>query len=91
MNELDWEPRDKFDIVPPAEDISNEHMEDFFVDLFEATGKPSVQQARKWINHILAKYKPSINFSKTLNNEFIFKIKNRTKYFGNINFKNKND
>ena len=70
MNELDWEPRDKFDIVPPEQDITNDNMEDFFVDLFEATGKPSVQQARKWINHILAKYKPSIVF-KNLWNSFL--------------------
>ena len=67
MNELDWEPRDKFDIVPPDKDITNDNMEDFFVDLFEATGKPSVQQARKWINHILAQYKHSIKFENILN------------------------
>ena len=69
MNELDWEPRDKFDIVPPTKDITNDNMEDFFVDLFEATGKPSVQQARKWVNHILAQYQQSINFRKYMNRQ----------------------
>ena len=55
-NELDWKPKNKHDVVPPNEFLTNENMEDFFVELFESTGKPSVVQAKKWINHCLAKY-----------------------------------
>ncbi len=55
-NELDWKPKNKRDVVPPNEFLTNENMEDFFVELFESTGKPSVVQAKKWINHCLAKY-----------------------------------
>jgi hypothetical protein len=37
-------------------------MEDFFIELFQIRGKPSVQQAHKWLNHALAKYhRPSVN------------------------------
>jgi hypothetical protein len=37
-------------------------MEDFFIELFQVRGKPSVQQAHKWLNHALAKYhRPSVN------------------------------
>ena len=37
-------------------------MSDFFVELFHTRGKPSVQQAKKWINHALAQYhRPPMN------------------------------
>ena len=37
-------------------------MEDFFIELFQLRGKPSVQQAHKWLNHALAQYhRPSVN------------------------------
>ena len=37
-------------------------MEDFFIELFQIRGKPSVQQAHKWLNHALAQYhRPSVN------------------------------
>ena len=39
-------------------------MEDFFIDLFQRTGKPSVQQAHRWMNHVLAQYhRPPVNKS----------------------------
>ena len=63
MNDLLWEPKDRYDIVPPKETLTNENMEDFITDVFEHTaGKPSVKQAKKWINHALAKHKlPPLN------------------------------
>ena len=37
-------------------------MEDFFIELFQIRGKPSVQQAHKWLNHALAQYhRPPVN------------------------------
>ena len=39
-------------------------MEDFFIEIFQIRGKPSVQQAHKWINHALAQYhRPPVNKS----------------------------
>jgi len=62
VNELGWEPEDKYDLVPPKKDLTNENMEDFFTDVFESTGKPSVQQGKKWMNHVLAKHHlPPVN------------------------------
>ena len=49
-------------MVPPEEFFTNSNMSDFFIELFQARGKPSVQQARKWLNHCLAQYqKPPMN------------------------------
>ena len=62
MNDLEWEPSDKHDVVPPEEFFTNENMADFFIELFRIRGKPSVQQAHKWLNHALAQYhRPSVN------------------------------
>ena len=63
VNDILWEPEDRYDIVPPKETLTNENLEDFLTDVFEHTaGKPSVKQAKKWINHALAKYKlPPLN------------------------------
>ena len=62
MNDLEWEPSDKHDVVPPEEFFTNENISDFFIELFRIRGKPSVQQAHKWLNHALAQYhRPSVN------------------------------
>ena len=53
---------DDKDVCPPQEFFTNDNMSDFFVELFTKRGKPSVQQARKWLNHCLAQYhKPPMN------------------------------
>jgi hypothetical protein len=62
VNELKWDPKDKYDLVPPKKFLTNENLEDFFTDVFESTGKPSVQQGKKWVNHVLAKHHlPPVN------------------------------
>ena len=62
MNDLEWTPKDIHDVVPPEEFFTNENMEDFFIEIFQLRGKPSVQQAHKWLNHALAQYhRPSVN------------------------------
>ena len=49
-------------MVPEEEFFTNDNMSDFFIELFQARGKPSVQQAHKWLNHALAQYKrPPVN------------------------------
>ena len=74
VNELKWDPKDKYDLVPPKKDLTNENLEDFFTDVFESTGKPSVQQGKKWVNHVLAKHHlPPVN--KFNCGEQAFKIK----------------
>ncbi len=61
-NDLEWNPENPDDVVPPEECFTNENMEDFFIEVFETRGKPSVQQAHKWINHALAQYhRPPVN------------------------------
>ena len=61
-NDLEWIPRDKSDVVPPEAFFTNQNMEDFFIEVYETTGKPSVKQAHKWLNHALAQYQQSIKF-----------------------------
>ena len=62
-NDLEWNPENADDVVPPEECFTNENNHGrFFIELFETRGKPSVQQAHKWINHALAKYhRPPVN------------------------------
>ena len=87
VNELKWDPKDKYDLVPPKKDLTNENLEDFFTDVFESTGKPSVQQGKKWVNHVLAKHHlPPVN--KFNCGEQTFKIKSKViceeKYFASV-------
>ncbi len=60
-NDLEWSPtKDK--LVPPKDDITNENMEEFFVQCWEDGSKPNVTQGRRFINHILTNYgKPPLN------------------------------
>ena len=61
-NDLKWTPRDSSDVVPPEAFFTNQNMEDFFIEVYETTGKPSVKQAHKWLNHALAQYqRPPVN------------------------------
>ena len=62
FNDLDWEPTSKDDVCPPNEFFNNDNMSDFFIELFHVRGKPSIQQAHKWLNHVLAQNKrPPVN------------------------------
>ena len=51
-NGLDWAPT-KGNFVPPEEDITNDNMEEFFVQCWVDGSKPNVTQGRRFINHIL--------------------------------------
>ena len=62
INKLSWSPKNKRDVVPPEKFLTNKNMEDFFIEIFETTGKPSVGQAQRWLNHVLATYgRPPVN------------------------------
>ena len=54
-NGLDWTPT-KGKFVPPEEDITNDNMEEFFVQCWVDGSKPNVTQGRRFINHILTHY-----------------------------------
>ncbi len=60
-NELDWSPtREK--LVPPEKYITNENMEEFFVQCWQDGTKPNVTQGRRFINHILTYHaQPPLN------------------------------
>ena len=62
VNGLDWAPKNKKDVVPPDKDLTNENLEDFLLDVWEHCEKPSVLQAKKWVNHALTHYgRPPLN------------------------------
>ena len=60
-NELGWTPtREK--LVPPEKYITNENMEEFFVQCWDDGSKPNVTQGRRFINYILTHHGlPSLN------------------------------
>ena len=62
VNGLEWQPKNKKDVVPPEKDMANGNMEDFLLDVWEHCEKPSVIQAKKWLNHALTHYgRPPLN------------------------------
>ena len=54
-NGLAWQPT-KHHFVPPQDDITNDNIEDFFVQCWDDGSKPNVTQGRRFINHILSNY-----------------------------------
>ena len=42
--------------MPPREDITNDNIEDFFVQCWDDGSKPNVTQGHRYINHILTNY-----------------------------------
>ena len=60
-NELNWAPTSG-NFVPPEEAVTNDNMEEFFVQCWEDGSKPTVTQGRRYINHILTHYgRPPLN------------------------------
>ena len=60
-NELNWAPTSG-NFVPPEEAVTNDNIEEFFVQCWEDGSKPTVTQGRRYINHILTHHgRPPLN------------------------------
>ena len=60
-NGLDWTPT-KSNFVPAKEHITNDNIEEFFVQCWEDGSKPNVTQGRRFINHVLTHHgRPPLN------------------------------
>jgi len=61
VNGLEWSPT-RSNVVPPVAKITNENMEEFFVQCWEDGSKPNVTQGHRYINHILTHHgRPPLN------------------------------
>ena len=61
VNSLKWKPEGS-NVVPPVTCLTNENMEEFFVQCWEDGSKPNVTQGHRYINHALTHHKrPPLN------------------------------
>ena len=61
VNNLKWRPEAN-SVVPPVTCLTNENMEEFFVQCWEDGSKPNVTQGHRYINHALTHHKrPPLN------------------------------